>query len=425
MRKKQLGNRGTVAILTAMLGTVTIGFTALATDVAVWQLDSAGMQGAADHASLAAALTLSAGITTATAEARAVAAAEGFVHGSGTTTVTVNSPATKGPNAGVANSVEVVVQQTEPMFFGKILMAALPSASSRAVTLPGNINACMLALEASGLGFNAATEGQIHAEPCDLFVNSKSACGLTLSNDGAYYFTNVVVGMPDQNGCESEDQSMNVTGTETFSAPSTADPYSARPIPLAVGCQTAGPFDGKDKVSIGPGTYCNGIVLDKKAELTLRTGVYVFDHGLFDIRSGDATIKLDPADGGAGVSLVFTSSNGLDYAGFNIKSSANLQLTPMKTGPTAGILIWYDGAGAKPYTIGDGALAITGAIYSPGSSATFTGKSSIAFTCGQVIANSISLASKAAMTFTKNNCDQYNMAGYSSTAASGGYTLRE
>ena len=425
MRKKQLGNRGTVAILTAMLGMVTIGFTALATDLAVWQLDSAGMQGAADHASMAAALTLSAGITTATAEARAVAAAEGFVHGRGTTTVTVNSPAIKGPNAGVAKSVEVVVQQTEPMFFGRILMAALPSASSRAVTLPGTINACILALEASGLGLNAATDGQIHAEPCDLFVNSKSACGVTLSNNGAYYLTNVGVGMPDSNGCISGGPSANVTGTVTFSAPPTLDPYSNRPIPLAVGCQTAGPFTSNAKVSLGPGTYCNGIVLDNNAQLTLRTGVYVFDHGLFDIRSDSTIVKLDPADGGAGVSLVFTSSNGLNYAALNINSSANLQLTPMKTGPTAGILIWYDGAGAKPYTIGGGTLAITGALYSPGSSATFTGNSSISFTCGQVIANSISLTGNAAMTFTKNNCDQYNMAGYSSTAATGGYTLRE
>ncbi len=425
MRSKSLGARGTVAILTAMLGTVTIGFTALAVDIAVWQLDSAGMQGAADHAAMAAAITLGAGITTATAEARAVAAAEGYVHGAGTTTVMVNSPATKGPNAGVAKSVEVVVQQTEPMFFGAMLSATLASVSSRAVSMPGQINACIVALDSAGTGLNAGTNGQIHAEPCDIYVNSKSACGLTLSGNGGYSVTNVAVGMPDLNGCVSGGPSANVSGTITFSAPAIPDPYASRPIPLAVGCLTAGPFTGNTKASIGPGTYCNGIVLDGNAQLTLRTGVYVFDHGLLDIRSGNVIIKLDPADGGAGASLVFTSSNGLNYASINITSTANFQLTPMKTGPTAGIAFWFDAAGAVPYTIGGGALSLTGAIYSPGSTATFTGNSTIAFTCGQVVADRIVLSGTAAMTFTKNTCDQYNMAAYSSTTASGAYSLKE
>ena len=98
---------------------------------------------------------------------------------------------------------DVVVQQTEPMFLGRYLRNTLPSVSSRAVSLPGSINACMIALIGSGLGMSAGTSGAVHSEPCDLYVNSNSKCGLTASGDGQYYITNGAFGMPSLSGCVS------------------------------------------------------------------------------------------------------------------------------------------------------------------------------------------------------------------------------
>ncbi len=101
----------------------------------------------------------------------------------------------------------------------------------------------------------------------------------------------------------------------------------------------------------------------------VESGVYVFDgqgkDGGVINASGNNQIT------GTNVTLVLTSS-GSKYGGVTLSGNVTLNLTAMKSGPTAGIAIWLDEAGAMPLAAtGNSNINITGAIYAPGSDVTW------------------------------------------------------
>jgi hypothetical protein len=116
---------------------------------------------------------------------------------------------------------------------------------------------------------------------------------------------------------------------------------------------------------------------------------------------------------GSGVTLVFTSSNGNNWATVTINGNANVNLTPMTYGPTRGIVIFADrnmphgttfkfNGGANQY--------FAGAIYVPTGAVNFSGGANTATSCTQVIGDTV--------TFTGNSnlaidCSQYNTRPFS------------
>jgi Flp pilus assembly protein TadG len=381
---------GATAVVVGLVFTGLVGFAGLGTEVGLWYQTHRAMQAAADSAALGAAVALgTGGPKTIVTEAKATLAKYGYVDDIGGVTVTVNNPPTSGAYNGVANAVEVIVQQPQNALFSAVFLSASPTISGRAVALQGAAaNGCVLALDT---GAKAATFGNgttnVNLTGCQLDVNSNSSAALTLVG-GAEITTdsaNIVGGVSGMSGLTT------VNGVRTGAVP-VADPYANVALPSYQGCDHSN-FSAKSGVTLSPGTYCGGIKVNAGASVELNPGVYVLDQGSLSV-AGNATVS------GEGVTVVMTSSTGSNPATASIHGGATLDITAPTTGPTAGIAFFQDRTGT-PGTINDfsGGTTqnISGAIYFPTETITFAGGTNTGnnTTCIQLIADEIDFKGNA------------------------------
>src|SRR5207237_8431982 len=113
-----------------------------------------------------------------------------------------------------------------------------------------------------------------------------------------------------------------------------SDPYADAHFPIPGAC-THQNFKAKDTITIDPGVYCDGINLNAGANVTMNPGIYYLDGGSLTVNGG-ATLSGD------GVTLVFTSKNRNSFATASVNGNATINLTPPKTGGTAGLVIFGD-----------------------------------------------------------------------------------
>lgn len=409
----RLGERGNVAIMTAALAAPLIGFSALAVDVGVWEVNKSAMQGAADQAALAAGLAMPAGMDAARKEAKGLAAAHGFADGVGGVSVTL-APAT-GSYAGSPGAIEVVIRQPQQAFLSGMILNAAPTASARAVVAPGaaagQASTCIMALAPTGRSITGSGLSTIDSGTCNIYVNSPSDCAVTLSGSTVIKGYDVFLGQKSQSGCTSGSAKVSATNNLQHSSSPAADPYKDRQIPTPASPCTP-PDVKKNPINLTPGTYC-GLSLSGTKTVNLASGVYIFDDGGIT-RSGSTTIN------GTDVTLIFTSSRNSSYAGIQSSGTFNLNLTPMKSGPTAGIAIWLDkrARGSLDFS-GSPNLNITGAVYAPGSDVNWSGNGNSP--CTQLIANTITLSGSSKF---KHDCTGLGVADVGSVGV-GGYKLKE
>jgi hypothetical protein len=113
------------------------------------------------------------------------------------------------------------------------------------------------------------------------------------------------------------------------------------------------------------------------------------------------------------VTLVFTSQNRNGFATASINGNATIDLTPPKTGGTAGIVIFGDRrmpTGTVFKFNGGATQYLGGAIYVPQGAVNFSGGASTGTSCTQLIADTV--------TFTGNsnfalNCSNYGTKPFS------------
>src|SRR5215470_6898788 len=147
------GQRGSVAIQLALSMTILIGFAGLGTEAVMLLLKHRQMQSAADAAAFGGATALAAGYPSDyRVEARAVAAAHGYVDGTSGVGVAVNSPPTTGSHAGTAGAVEVIISQPQTVPMIGLLTSAAFNVRARAVAMAGNTTSdCVLELDAASI----------------------------------------------------------------------------------------------------------------------------------------------------------------------------------------------------------------------------------------------------------------------------------
>jgi uncharacterized membrane protein len=144
---KSSGSRsGQILVLATMAMVVLMGFLALTVDVGQFWSLRRDMQTAADAAATAGAIALRLK-QDATAAAQSVTALNGFSNGKNSITVTVNNPPAGGTYAGNASYVEVVVAQTRPTYFMRVLGYSTVKVNARAVGSSVNSPACVYALD--------------------------------------------------------------------------------------------------------------------------------------------------------------------------------------------------------------------------------------------------------------------------------------
>ena len=180
------------------------------------------------------------------------------------------------------------------------------------------------------------------------------------------------------------------------------DPYARLDMPnYSVCTKNQYRLYGQQTKTISPGVYCSGIEVTGGATLNLKPGTYILDRGDFAV-SGDSKVN------GAGVTLILTSRNGLNYGTVDIRSGSTIRISAPVSGATAGIpgiAIWVDEhAPAAGATIeGGNAQSIDGAVYLPSRRVRYSGGSPSGTRCTQLVA--------LAIAFTGNSYFRHDCTG--------------
>lgn len=390
-----LENRsGTILVAFALLLPILIGAVGLGTDVGTWFFTHQKMQGAADSAAISAVIA-----TDHPTEADAVAASYGFVNGSGGVVVTVNTPPQSGSYTQSPNATEVIITEPKDPVFSALFLHKQVTIKARAVARLNGGQGCVLSLNktASG-GTTLQGSSPVNLNGCSLYDNSNNGTALTAG--GSAQLTALSVNVV---GGESGTSNITTTQGNYTGMAAAPDPYADASFGSFSGCDQTN-FTAKNTVTINPGVYCNGIKLNAGAVVTMNPGIYYIDRGCLCI-AGGATLQ------GTGVTIVFTSSTGSNYATATINGGATINLTAPTSGPTAGIVFFGDRKMPVDTAFklnGGSTQTFGGAIYLPTAAVTFAGGSGTSATgCTQLIADTI--------TFNGNSNFALNCSGYGIT----------
>jgi hypothetical protein len=260
---------------------------------------------------------------------------------------------------------------------------------------------CVLSLDphaASATGGQGSTNVVLNG--CSLYDNSDNATALTVG--GSAQITALSVGVVGNLTGRSNITTTNGiwTGMGTVD-----DPYATASFPAFSGC-TQQNFTAKDTITISPGVYCGGMKLNAGANVTLSSGIYYLDGGDLNVNGG-ATLT------GSGVTVVFTSQNRNGFATASINGNATINLTPPKTGGTAGIVIFGDRRmpTGTAFTFNGGATQyLGGAIYLPKAAVGFSGGASTGANCTQLIGNTVTFTGNSGFAL---NCNNYGTKPFS------------
>jgi hypothetical protein len=321
------------------------------------------------------------------------------------------------PYSGDQGKFEVIVEEPQVRLFSSLWERgpAVIRARALAAATPGTAgNGCVLALNRTSSG-SVTTQGtaDVYLDGCSMRVNSNSSTALTAGGSSTItaQSVGVVGGISGQTKITTEDNQQFVkTGIAVVS-----DPYADVPDPIfansrwslgertsdqacdltgynPVGTPTIGPTDPTRIFVI-----CEGLTVNAGVTLTLRPGIYIFDRGLVQI-NGQGSVICPLCINGAGVTLVFTSSTGSNYATLVVNGGANVNLVAPQSGPTKGLVVFGDRrmpTDAEFRFNGGSTQTIDGAIYVSAGSVLFAGGSVTAQACTQLIADRI--------TFTGNS----------------------
>jgi hypothetical protein len=392
--------RGAIAVMTALLLVVALGFVGLGVDVGVNYTARREAQGAADSAAFSAAVARMAGETPTAAEAaaKAVAANYGLVESDPGVDVAVNQPPTQGALAGKAGAVEVIVSRPGRRVVGQLLGVAASTIRARAVATVGSSgNGCVIAFNAE-VNWAVLESGaaDVNLQHCAMYVNSKDPKGLYFNGNGKLHADALsLAGDYGTNGHVTVD----VPPSRIFKGQTPiADPYKDVKIPPYNGCDYNGynspasgtvniPHPGAPET---PVVFCNGVTFNGSATVNFAPGVYVMDRGTF-LLNGSGTVNAP------GVTFILTSSTGSSYANLRMNGTGNLNATAPTGGPTAGLLFMQDrnapttGLNTTNLINGTAASTIQGGLYFPKQKVTYNGTATTApGRCTQLMADTIS-----------------------------------
>jgi hypothetical protein len=379
---------GSYLVISGLLMPVLVGIVGLGTEAGLWYARHNKMQSATDSAALSAATDyyVNHKDEKLTLQAQSIAASYGFVADANGVTLAVNRPPATGPHAGNQKAVEVIIREPQKRLFSALYTASSMDISARSVAIGVGGKGCVIALDPSVSGA-ATVQGtaEVNLDGCSLYDNSSSGSAMAVGGSGTLSAesVNVVGAIANTSGITTTE------GIATGQAP-VGDPYADATFGSFSGCDKTN-YVAKTTVTISPGVYCGGIALNAGANVTLNPGIYYLDQGSLSVNGG-ATLT------GIGVTLVFTSSSGRNYASATINGGANINLVAPTTGPTAGIVIFGDRNmtnGTAFKLNGGSSEKFGGAIYVPRGDVTFSGGAASTNGCLQLIANTVTFVGNA------------------------------
>jgi Flp pilus assembly protein TadG len=432
MQRFSHSERGSTAVLTALLLPVLLGFIGLAADAVMWEISKRNMQGAADQAAIAAVVAYQAGAGADPAtNARAVAKQFGFNHGSDNTTVTVSLVTP--PALGYLVDYSVTITKKQRQYFTSLFVSA-PTASATAEAATSSNGPCILVLSSAANGaFTNSGGSQVTLTSCDLDVNSVSATSTVVSGGGSKVSAQNInlVGGSSVSGGATLTASVQLSKN---TGQALSDPYQYRTAPTVGSCATNGTsynlnYNGGtgQPTSLNPGTYCGSITIGGTKPFTLNPGVYVITDtngygfgsaGAFKVSGGTLC-----AGGGVTIYVKSTKNAQISFSGGSkvyIVAPDPATATGLN-GETDGIALWMDKdnpTGATVSFSGGSTQIIGGAIYAKHSNVTYSGGSatSVSSVCPnvttacagttQIVSDTLTISGTSVFTHsaTSNSC---------------------
>jgi hypothetical protein len=382
--------------MAALFLPVMLGFTGLAVDIGMVALFRTQQQRGADAAAISGAgVLLKGGNTT---QARTTAQNYAQTHGYSSSVTTVNVPPTSGPKAGDPKFVEVIITQSRPTFFIRVIGPKTTTVKARAVAgvtpiqsnyalVVLNPTACSAYNHTSSANFIITGGGAIVNSSCKPSANQGggsiiSATHLDYFTDGLWQLSNNAQAIPPPTriGGRIEDPLAGV-----------ARPQPCGPFGTPAGCIPASPDSGgtatnpsrknievNGNYTLRPGAYYGGLKISAMSgTVTFLPGLYVFagggsSQGGFDF-SGNMTLV------GSGVTFFNTQD---PYANtqsaracgpYSLQGSGNLTMTPTTSGPYKDLLFWQDDACTASMKYAGSTWSIAGLLYLPKAQLDVTG----------------------------------------------------
>jgi Flp pilus assembly protein TadG len=379
---------GSYLVIGGIVMPLLVGVVGLGTEVGLWYARHHKMQSAADSAAVAAATDyyVNHNANALAIQAQSVASSYGFVVGSKGVTLTVNHPPSSGSYASDQRAVEVIIQEPQKRLFSALYGSSDVSIAARSVALGTGGKGCVIALNPTASGA-VTTQGtaDVNLDGCSLYDNSANSSAMTVGGSGTVSAesVNIVGGITNTSGITTTN------GIATGQSP-LADPYANASYGSFSGCDQTN-YVAKTTVTLNPGVYCGGLRLNAGANVALNPGIYYLDQGSLTVNGG-ASLS------GVGVTLVFTSSNGHNYASASINGGANINLTAPTTGPTAGIVLFGDRnmTAGTSFTLNGGSSEVFGgAIYLPRADVSFSGGAASTNGCLQLVADTVNFVGNA------------------------------
>lgn len=392
--------RGSVAVLTAVLLPVLVGTLSLGFEISNWYRAKQAMQDAADAATIAAATN---GSSSYIAEARAVATRYGFVDGTNNVTVTATNAAAcpSGGNTcyGVTITGYVPLYVSEIIGFrGDATFNGSPQKqlSSTAVAdfSTAQVPVCLLALGTSGAQ-DIVTNGNPRADfsGCSVMANTSSRCnGSNLKAPyGLAHGTNSGCGVIQISGVPTVPDPF--ASLESNIPTNTCGSYPQEPSKKSdPALPSSNQWSGNQSLS-GNVQVCGDLQLTGDVTIDAPAGaVLVIENGQLDTNGYKFT-----SSSGSGLTVVFSGTNGGSYI-HAPTGGGTIDIAAPTSGPWSGIAIAQDPnltTGVNISAAGNSPTwDITGLVYLPNASVTMSGavnKASHGQSCFVMVMNDITI----------------------------------
>jgi Flp pilus assembly protein TadG len=367
--------RGNAAVIFALATPVLVGGAGLAVETSFDYVSHSRLQGAADAAAYAGAIENMGGspLTIVTSAARDQAAANGWPSASGG--ITVSTPPTSGPNAGLPNAVEVRLTQSAPRFFTAIFASTPVALKARAVAISQSAgSACILALDkTASQAVQVQGNSTVTLTGCDVMSNS-------IANDAVNVWgsAKLIADCALSAGGVTNKGGMTLTGCPApiVQAPRVADPFAGLPTPSAGTHRNIPNGNNNNGLTLQPGSYTSG--MDLSGNVTLNPGVY-------NVSGGDFKVNANANVSGSGVTIYLANGSNVTMNG-----NADVNISAPTSGTYSGVLFFGDrnGSGSNTFN-GDATSKLTGDLYFPSQSVSYLGNFSGKNGCTQIIADTV------------------------------------
>ncbi|MCC3862231.1 TadE/TadG family type IV pilus assembly protein [Pseudemcibacter aquimaris] len=460
LKKCHSHQKGVTAVYLGIMLPIFVGFAGLAFDTSVWFLQKRHNQSTVDAAVMAAALEIrnqldnNSTATQASLSAIAIADAanNGFTVG-GSNSLTVSSPPSAGSYSGQNNYVHAVISSpvegffTRALGFSDVMVTASATAGTREIVAGGG-GGCIVALDESASGALITIGTTTIDVNCALSSNSTAEDSVILSgNSTLEELVSAINAVGNIKIGGSTDIHVD-TDVNTYTS-GTDDPFPDLTVPAIPSTCEVNVGNGRGNslstlasdypsfvieetndsgdvtgYTFKPGRYCNtgssNNAIDFGGEnITMDTGVYIFDDGL------NLSVGSSDNISGTGVSIVLTGDTSSSIGDVNINAGATVNLTP----PTvAGVASWSaenaQYAGVTLYVdrnkdwennankINGGAnVLLDGAVYMPSQDLEWIGNSNNVGGCGMSVSATAKFSGSNGynLSLTEATCTAYGI----------------